>query len=67
MTRRLLPLLAALAAAGCGGDDGGGEAQPERVTGNGVDRAFVAAMIPHHESAIEMAEIARDRARTPFV
>ena len=29
--------------------------------GNGVDRAFVAEMIPHHESAVEMAEMAKER------
>ena len=28
-----------------------------------IDRAFVAAMVPHHESAIEMAEIAQQRAQ----
>lgn len=32
------------------------------VVGNGVDRAFVSQMIPHHESAIEMARIASERA-----
>jgi uncharacterized protein (DUF305 family) len=30
------------------------------------DRAFVAAMIPHHESAVEMAEIAQ-RGESEFV
>lgn len=33
----------------------------------GVDRAFASQMIPHHEGAIEMAVLARDRARTAFV
>lgn len=69
---RLLPVLVAtlaLAACGGGGDDdpahhGGGGAAP---SGNGVDRAFVAAMVPHHESAVEMARIARGRARSRFV
>lgn len=32
-----------------------------------TDGAFVAEMVPHHESAIEMAEIALDRAQHPEV
>jgi uncharacterized protein (DUF305 family) len=32
-----------------------------------VDRAFVAAMIPHHESAVEMAEIAQERGESDMV
>lgn len=35
--------------------------------GNPVDRAFVAEMVPHHRSAVAMARIAKDEARTPFV
>ncbi|HEV2770565.1 MAG TPA: DUF305 domain-containing protein [Solirubrobacteraceae bacterium] len=35
--------------------------------GNAFDRAYVAEMIPHHESAVEMAEIALDRAQSTFV
>jgi uncharacterized protein (DUF305 family) len=58
----------ALLSVGCGGDDATPAAeQPARVEGNGVDRAFVAAMIPHHESAVEMAELARQRGRSRFV
>ena len=52
----------ALAVAGCGDDDPG-----ETAAGNGTDRAFVAEMIPHHEGAVEMAEIARTRGQSPFV
>ncbi|CAA9522638.1 MAG: hypothetical protein AVDCRST_MAG67-3814 [uncultured Solirubrobacteraceae bacterium] len=68
ISARTLPALAAaatLAVAGCGDDEtsssksGGG--------GNGVDRAFVADMIPHHESAIEMAKIAQQRGESAFV
>jgi uncharacterized protein (DUF305 family) len=53
-----------LAAAGCGG--GGRSAEP--ATGNGTttttaqalfDRAFIDAMVPHHQSAIEMARAAK--------
>ena len=55
----------ALAAAGCGDDDDGASAA--RAAGNGVDRAFVADMIPHHESAIEMAKLAQRRGESAFV
>lgn len=34
---------------------------------NGVDRAFAAEMIEHHQMALEMAEIAQDRAKKPQV
>ena len=51
----LAAVLAALAA-GCG------EATSAADTGgNGVDRAFAAEMVPHHLSAIEMAEVAERR------
>ncbi|MGI8945088.1 MAG: DUF305 domain-containing protein [Thermoleophilaceae bacterium] len=51
----------ALIAAGCGEDDAGSAA------GNEVDRAFTAEMVPHHESAVVMAKIARDRGQSRFV
>ena len=68
MRRTFLPALlatTALALAACGGDEeaGGGSAAGP----NGVDRAFVADMIPHHESAVEMARIARRRGESEFV
>lgn len=68
--------LATLALASCGGDDStsgsGGHANMGHGSGSSsagaaVDRAFAAAMIPHHESAIEMAKIAQDRGRSDFV
>lgn len=63
--RSWLALLAALAliaiaavAVGCGsdGDSSGGGA------GKATDAAFVNDMVPHHESAVEMARLARTRA-----
>ena len=54
----ILPAVAAaILLAGCGGDD----------PGNATDRAFAAEMIPHHESAVDMAEIALERGESPFV
>lgn len=43
----------------CGGDDSSSEvgATP---TGAAFDRAFIDAMVPHHESAIEMANAAKE-------
>jgi uncharacterized protein (DUF305 family) len=65
----LLALGVVLAA--CGDDDEESGAQSGTTTrqaaGNAFDRAFVAEMIPHHESAVEMAGIADDRARSTFV
>jgi uncharacterized protein (DUF305 family) len=65
----LLALGVVLAA--CGDDDEESGAQSGTATsqaaGNAFDRAFVAEMIPHHESAVEMAGIADDRARSTFV
>ena len=60
-------LMLALGLAGCGEDDttasapGADDAGTERseVAGNGIDRAFVTEMVPHHRSAVEMAELAR--------
>ncbi|MGH2898306.1 MAG: DUF305 domain-containing protein, partial [Solirubrobacteraceae bacterium] len=72
IVRALAVVLALLAApsvlAGCGDDDsGGGGAGVATGSGNPVDRAFVGEMVPHHESAIEMAAIAQRRASGGFV
>jgi uncharacterized protein (DUF305 family) len=72
MTRRswaqpaaLLALITALMLAGCGdSDDGASSAEP---AGNPTDRAFIAAMVPHHQSAVEMAAIAKTEATSSFV
>lgn len=57
---------AAFALAACGGGDDENDTNSS-AAGNGVDRAFVADMIPHHESAIEMAKIAQKRGESEFV
>lgn len=54
------------ALAACGSDDDSSAGAPS-TAGNGIDRAFVADMIPHHESAVEMANIAEDRGQSTFV
>jgi uncharacterized protein (DUF305 family) len=49
-------------AAGCGGgDDDKGTTRD--VTANGTDAAFVNAMIPHHEAAVDAADLALSRAQ----
>jgi uncharacterized protein (DUF305 family) len=63
--RNLTVLLVAVAlgAAGCGGtDEGAAPAGQETVAAGQVpfDRAFIDAMVPHHEAAIEMAREALD-------
>jgi uncharacterized protein (DUF305 family) len=60
-----LLLVGAFAVAACGDDDENGSSGGGK--GNGVDRAFVADMIPHHESAVEMAKIAQKRGESDFV
>jgi uncharacterized protein (DUF305 family) len=58
-------LVFAVAFAGCGGDDG--DDGSGRAEGNSAERAFLEAMVPHHESAIAMAEVAVDRAEEPEI
>ena len=62
---RFLPALAAglLLRAGCGDVD----ATTAAPAANPIDRAFVAEMIPHHESAVAMAKIAERRGSSAFV
>ncbi len=61
-------LALALAVAGCGGDNSGGQAgQPGKAAAgseqagdasrNDVDVTFLTGMIPHHQQAIEMSDI----------
>jgi uncharacterized protein (DUF305 family) len=53
-------LATALVAAGCGDDD-------EETAAAETDGAFIIEMTAHHQSAIEMAEIAVERAQHPEV
>jgi uncharacterized protein (DUF305 family) len=69
ITRRTLSALAvaaALVVTGCGDDDMT-SSSASGAGGNGVDRAFVADMVAHHESAIDMAKIAQERGESEFV
>jgi uncharacterized protein (DUF305 family) len=69
-TRRVLAIAAALTAltalplTACGDDDGG-EASGSAATK--TDGAFVAGMVPHHEAAIEMAELAEEQGQHPEI
>lgn len=58
--------VAALLVAGCGSDDSSTNGAAT-VPGNPIDRAFIADMIPHHESAVQMANIAQRRGSSTFV
>ena len=57
-----LSALAAIGLAACGNDDEESTAEISQM-----DEAFLKSMIPHHESAVEMAEMARDRGEHPEV
>jgi uncharacterized protein (DUF305 family) len=53
--------------AGCGNDDddqggGGGDKQAQAA-----EKAFLTAMVHHHESALDMARIAEDNGKDPFI
>ncbi len=65
---KILPVLlaaGALTVAGCGDDDSSDTAASG--AGNAVDRAFIADMVPHHQSAVTMAKIAQERGESAFV
>jgi uncharacterized protein (DUF305 family) len=56
----VLLLCLAVGVAACG-EDGASSGGGDDAAGNGVDRAFAKAMVPHHRSAVEMATIAQRR------
>lgn len=63
-TRLILPVLlpALLLVAGCGSDNDSAGKQ-----GSKQEQAFLRAMLPHHQSAVEMAKVAQRRAGHPQV
>ena len=72
----LLALAVALTLAACGSDDDGGvvgaddgatSSSVKEVDHNHADVTFAQGMIPHHEQAIEMAEMALEQASAPEV
>jgi uncharacterized protein (DUF305 family) len=72
MFRRALMILTLLAATSlvvaCGGDSDEGadtSAAPASSSAVPFDRSFIDAMVPHHQSAIEMAEAAKPRLTQP--
>jgi uncharacterized protein (DUF305 family) len=58
----VVALAGTVALAGCGSTNGS-----ENSAGNGTDLAFVDAMVPHHEMAIDMAKIAKERGEHPEI
>lgn len=65
---RLLVCFAVFTVAACGGEDAStSTTTTEAGAGNPTDRGFIAAMVPHHRSAIEMAEVARREGDSEFV
>ncbi|WP_314172136.1 DUF305 domain-containing protein [Streptomyces winkii] len=68
---------AALILTACGGDndtEGHGSGHDDKSSApaakgkhNGADESFAVGMIPHHRQAVEMAELAADRASSPEV
>lgn len=67
-TRKLVLGIAAILVAGfavitiTSGDDDGASTDAAQTDG-----AFIAEMIPHHESAVEMAEVALERSQRPVI
>jgi uncharacterized protein (DUF305 family) len=51
-------IITAIAVAACGDDESG---QGASASGGKSDQAFLEAMIPHHESAVQMANVAKQR------
>lgn len=63
-------LLAAVAVSACGkpaAPPPSPAAQAPPMSGNDADQAFLQAMVPHHEMAIEMAKMAKEKAKNPTI
>jgi len=66
LRRSVLALVAGvLLVAGCGDDNNSGSSPAARA--NPVDRAFARQMTAHHQSAVQMAQIAQRRGSSAFV
>lgn len=63
----LFALALTVGLAACGEDEDTATISGGAAAGNGTDRAFAAEMVPHHRSAVEMAEIAVERAERPEI
>ncbi len=59
-------LLAVATMGACGGDDSN-DSTSSAKDGNATEAAFLQAMIPHHESAVEMADMAGEKAKHPQI
>lgn len=59
--RRFLAITTALVLAVAGLSACGGDSDSSTTAANGVDRAFATEMIAHHQMAIEMARVAKQR------
>ncbi len=62
----LLPTLMVFGLVACGSDDKESSA-PQSDRSKTAETAFLTGMVHHHESAIAMAEIAREKGRSDFV
>ncbi len=65
LTAVLAAGLLAVIVAGCGSDQN--TSSSSSGAGNKTDAAFVADMVPHHQGAIDMAEVAEKKAEHPQI
>jgi uncharacterized protein (DUF305 family) len=61
----LVTLSLAAPLAGCGSSDTGSSSA--KAAGDPTDRGFIAEMVPHHRSALQMAAVAGEQATSAFV
>jgi uncharacterized protein (DUF305 family) len=60
-------LAVSLALVACSDDPEAATGTTTTAQGNATERAFLSAMVPHHESAVAMAELAQSRSQSAFV
>ncbi len=61
----LVAMVTIVVAIGCGSDEGAETAAEGQ--GNPTEQAFLEAMAPHHQSAVEMTDVADERAEAPEI